>query len=60
MAAALDIFRQHALEVQRLNLVEALAEELQDKNHELETVLEDLRLAQDQIVVRENWPLWAN
>ena len=53
MAAALDIFRQHALEVQRLNLVEALAEELQDKNSELEKVLDDLRLAQDQIVVRE-------
>ena len=53
MAAALDVFRQHALEVQRLNLVEQLAQELQGKNSELEEVLEDLRLAQDQIVVRE-------
>ena len=53
MAAALDVFRQHALEVQRLNLVEELAQELQGKNDELEEVLGDLRLAQDQIVVRE-------
>ena len=53
MAAALDVFRQHALEVQRLNLVEELAQELQQKNDRLEEVLEDLRLAQDQIVVRE-------
>ena len=53
MAAALEVFRQHALEVQRLNLVEKMAEELQDKNDELETVLADLRRAQDQIVIRE-------
>ena len=53
MAAALEVFRRHALEVQRLNLVEKLAEELQGKNEELEVVLEDLRLAQDQIVIRE-------
>ena len=53
MAAALDVFRQHALEVQRLNLVEQLAQELQGKNDQLEEVLGDLRLAQDQIVVRE-------
>ena len=51
MASALEIFRQHALEVQRLNLVERLAEELRDKNAELETVLDDLRKAQDQIVM---------
>ena len=53
MAAALEVFRRHALEVQRLNLVEKLAEELQGKNGELETVLADLRRAQDQIVMRE-------
>lgn len=51
MASALEVFRQHALEVQRLNLVEKLAEELRDKNDELEKVLEDLRKAQDQIVM---------
>ena len=53
MAAALEVFRRHALEVQRLNLVEKLAEELQSKNAELEKVLEDLRVAQDQIIMRE-------
>ncbi len=53
MAAALEVFRRHALEVQRLNLVEKLAEELRDKNEQLETVLVDLRRAQDQIVMRE-------
>ena len=51
MASALEVFRQHALEVQRLNLVEKLAEELREKNEELEQVLEDLRKAQDQIVM---------
>ncbi len=53
MAAALEVFRRHALEVQRLNLVEKLADELQGKNAELESVLADLRKAQDQIVMRE-------
>ncbi len=53
MAAALEVFRRHALEVQRLNLVEKLADELQDKNEQLESVLGDLQKAQDQIVMRE-------
>ncbi|MCY4188364.1 MAG: ATP-binding protein [Bryobacterales bacterium] len=53
MAQALEVFRRHALEVQRLNLVEKLADDLKGKNLELETVLEDLRTAQDQIVMRE-------
>ena len=53
MAAALEVFRQHALEVQRLNLVEMLADELKDKNEQLEVVLNDLQRAQDQIVMRE-------
>ncbi len=53
MAAALEVFRRHALEVQRPNLVEKLAEELQGKNEELESVLVELRTAQDQIVTRE-------
>ena len=53
MAAALEIFRRHALEVQRLNLVERLAEELQGKNQQLEKALADLAHAQDQIVMRE-------
>ena len=53
MAAALEVFRRHALEVQRLNLVEKLANELRDKNEELESTLSQLHRAQDQIVVRE-------
>ena len=53
MAAALEVFRRHALEVQRLNLVEKLAEDLQGKNAELERVLEDLNRAQDQIVASQ-------
>lgn len=52
MAGALEVFRQHALEVQRLNLVEQLAEELQGKNDELESVLNDLQNAQDQIIMQ--------
>ena len=53
MAQALEVFRRHALEVQRLNLVEKLAEDLKGKNLELEGVLAELRSAQDQIVMRE-------
>ena len=53
MAQALEVFRRHALEVQRLNLVEKLADDLKGKNLELEGVLADLRTAQDQIVMRE-------
>ena len=53
MAAALEVFRRHALEAQRLNLVEKLAEDLQGKNAELERVLEELNRAQDQIVASQ-------
>ena len=53
MAAALEVFRRHALEVQRLNLVEELVEELRGKNEQLEDVLANLHRAQDQIVMRE-------
>ena len=53
MAATLEVFRRHALEVQRLNLVEQLADELQGKNEQLEAVLDELHKAQDQIVTRE-------
>ena len=53
MAAALEVFRRHALEVQRLNLVEKLAEELRGKNDQLEAALDELRRAQNQIVARE-------
>ena len=53
MATALEVFRRHAVEVQRLNLVEKLAEDLQGKNGELEQALVDLQQAQDQIVAQQ-------
>ena len=53
LAHALELFREYALEVQRLNLVEQLADELQEKNLELEGVLAELRTAQEQVVLQE-------
>ena len=53
MAGALEVFRQHAIEVQRLNLVEALATEVQDKNAELEATLDELRRTQEQVITQE-------
>ena len=53
MAGALEVFRQHAIEVQRLNLVEALATEVQDKNAELESTLDELRRTQEQVITQE-------
>ena len=38
LAGALEVFRQHALEVQRLNLVEQLYQELRVANDELQTM----------------------
>ena len=53
MASALEVFRRHALEVQRLNLVEKLAGDLRDKNAQLEDTLADLQNAQDRMVVQQ-------
>ena len=53
MADALEVFRQRALEAQRLNLVEMLATELQEKNEAMQTVVDELQAAQNQIVMRE-------
>ncbi len=53
MAGALEVFRQHAVEVQRLNLVEKLAAEVQEKNSKLEDTLENLRRTQQQVVNQE-------
>ncbi len=53
MAGALEVFRKHALEVQRLNLVEQLAEEVHAKNSALQETLEDLRRTQQQVVTQE-------
>ncbi len=53
LAKALEVFRNNALEVQRLNLVETLANQLQEKNEELAHTNEELERAQDQIVMQE-------
>lgn len=53
MAADLEVFRKHALEVQRLNLVEKLAGEVQAKNEELEETLDNLRRTQQQVAQQE-------
>ena len=53
MGQALEVFRRHALEVQRLNLVEQLATRVEAQNEELARTLDDLRRAQDQIVMQE-------
>ncbi len=53
LAKALEVFRANAQEVQRLNLVEKLAGELQGKNQELAYANEELKRMQDQMVMRE-------
>ena len=53
MASALEVFRLYALEVQRLNLVEKLAKELQNKNEKLKETINNLHKTQDQLVIQE-------
>ena len=53
LGETLEVFRRHALEVQRLNLVEELAQQLQENNKELEAAVTELRRAQGQIVAQE-------
>ena len=53
LAKALEVFRQNALEVQRLSLVEQLADELKEMYQDLEKANEKLKSAQDQIVMQE-------
>ena len=53
MAKALEVFRRYAYEVQRLNLVEKLAEELDAKNETLEQTLKNLEEAQEQIIAEQ-------
>ena len=53
LSRALEVFRKNTLEMQRLNMVEMLAEELKGKNQELESANEKLEQAQDQIVMQE-------
>ena len=53
MADALEVFRRHALEVQRLNLVEKLAQELDAKNRTLEEALDNVQKMQEQMVAEQ-------
>ena len=53
IAESLEELRQRSIRVVRLNLVEKLAQDLESKNAELEDVLDQLRNAQDQIVMRQ-------
>lgn len=53
MARALEVFRRYAHEVQRLNLVEKLAKELDAKNENLEHALENLKAAQEQVIAEQ-------
>ena len=48
LADALEVFREHALEVQRLNLVEKLYKELQEANAELQR-MQDRLVAQEKL-----------
>ena len=53
MARALEVFRRYAHEVQRLNLVEKLAEQLDAKNENLEHALKNLKAAQEQVIAEQ-------
>ena len=53
MGDALEIFRRHALEVQRLNLVEKLAKKVQEKNKILEKTIKDLHKTRNQLMIQE-------
>ena len=49
---ALETLRQSSIKAMQLDTVRKLSEELQEKNQELETTLEDLRRTQNQLVSR--------
>lgn len=53
MVKALEVFRRYAHEVQRLNLVEKLAKELDAKNENLEQALTNLKAAQEQVIAEQ-------
>lgn len=53
MVKALEVFRRYAHEVQRLNLVEKLAKELDVKNENLEQALTNLKAAQEQVIAEQ-------
>ncbi len=53
MVKALEVFRRYAHEVQRLNLVEKLAKELDAKNENLEQAMTNLKAAQEQVIAEQ-------
>lgn len=53
MAQALEVFRKYALDAQRINLVEKLAKEIQEKNDQLKDIIKQLKNAQKQMVMQE-------
>ena len=53
MGRAMEIFRQYAIEAQELNLVQKLHQKVQEKNNELEGVINKLKKAQKQIIMQE-------
>ena len=53
MASALEVFRKNALEVQRLGVVEKLAEQVKEKNKTLQETIEDLNKTRGQLVIQE-------
>lgn len=52
LAIALEALRQRSIKALQLDLVQKLSKDLQEKNRELEKVLQELRQTQDQIIVR--------
>ena len=53
MSRSLEVFRQHAYEAQKLELVERLAKENQEKNVALESTINKLKNAQQQMIMQE-------
>ena len=53
MANSLEVFRKYAYEAQKLELVEKLAEEVQEKNSALESVIAKLKQTQQQVILQE-------
>ena len=53
MSRSLEVFRQHTYEAQKLELVERLAQENQEKNVELESTILKLKNAQQQMIMQE-------
>ena len=52
LAIALEALRQRSIKALQLDLVQKLSKDIQEKNRELEKVLQQLRQTQDQIIVR--------